>query len=319
MNRATVIQAVVVVVVAAVIIPTGLHSVREGHVGVYWRGGALLTSVTQPGFHLKLPVVTTWAEVQVTVQTDSVLDIPCGTSGGVMVQFDKVEVVNRLREDLVQPTIRNYTLDYDKTWIFDKVHHEINQFCSSHTLREVYIDLFDRLDENIATALQRDCNVWAPGIEIIAVRVTKPRIPDQIRRNFEQMEAEKTKLLIAEASSKVVEQEAETDRKRANIQARKLADVSQINMEKEISEKAALKKIAAIEDSMHLAREKAVADAEFYRATKEAEANNELLTDQYLELQQIIAMGNSSKVYFGNSLPSFYVDRSSTPAPRKLP
>ena len=25
------------------------------------------------------------------------------------------------------------------------------QFCSSHTLREVYIDLFDRLDENIAT------------------------------------------------------------------------------------------------------------------------------------------------------------------------
>ena len=156
MNRATVIQAVVVVVVAAVIIPTGLHSVREGHVGVYWRGGALLTSVTQPGFHLKLPVVTTWAEVQVTVQTDSVLDIPCGTSGGVMVQvglychacptplhhnaarhrlircaahhvhchcvlctqqFDKVEVVNRLREDLVQPTIRNYTLDYDKTWV----------------------------------------------------------------------------------------------------------------------------------------------------------------------------------------------------------
>ena len=52
----------------------------------------------------------------------------------------------------------------------------------------------------------------------------------------------------------VVEQEAETDRKRANIQARKLADVSQINMEKEISEKAALKKIAANEDSMHLAR-----------------------------------------------------------------
>jgi len=37
------------------------------------------------------------------------------------------------------------------------------------------------------------------GSQIIAVRVTKPGIPDQIRR----MEAEKTKLLIAEASSKV--------------------------------------------------------------------------------------------------------------------
>lgn len=63
--------------------------------------------------------------------------------------------------------------------------------------------------------------------QIIAVRVTKPRIPDQIRRNFEQMEAEKTKLLIAEAASKVVEQEAETDRKRANIQARKMVSARQ--------------------------------------------------------------------------------------------
>lgn len=27
------------------------------------------------------------AEVQVTVQTDAVKDIPCGTSGGVMVDF----------------------------------------------------------------------------------------------------------------------------------------------------------------------------------------------------------------------------------------
>lgn len=313
------VKALVGVILAVAVLPLGLHSVREGHVGVYWRGGALLSTVEQPGFHLKLPLVTSFAEVQVTVQTDAVSAIPCGTSGGVMVQFDRIEVVNRLREEYVYETVRNYTLNYDQTWIFDKVHHEINQFCSSHTLREVYIDLFDRLDESLATALQRDCDYWAPGIEIIAVRVTKPRVPDQIRRNFEQMEAEKTKLLIAEAASKVVEQEAETERKRANIQARKLADVSKINMEKEIAEKAALKKIATIEDEMHLHREKAMADAEFYRATKEAEANGELLTEQYLELQQILAMGNTTKVYFGPKLPGFYVDRSSTPAPRQLP
>ena len=33
--------------------------------------------------------------------------------------------------------VRDYTADYDKLWIFDRVHHEINQFCSSHTLQEV--------------------------------------------------------------------------------------------------------------------------------------------------------------------------------------
>lgn len=67
-----------------------------------------------------------------------------------MLTFATVEVVNRLRSDLVYETIKNYTIHYDKTWIFDKIHHEINQFCSSHTLQEVYIDLFDTLDEDLA-------------------------------------------------------------------------------------------------------------------------------------------------------------------------
>ena len=49
--------------------------------------------------------------------------------------------------------------------------------------------------------------MWAPGIEIIAVRVTKPRVPEQIRRNYEKMEGEKTQLLIAIETQKVVEME----------------------------------------------------------------------------------------------------------------
>lgn len=45
--------------------------------------------------------------------------------------------------------MKEYTIEYDKTWIFDKIHHEINQFCSKHTLQEVFIDKFDTLDENL--------------------------------------------------------------------------------------------------------------------------------------------------------------------------
>jgi hypothetical protein len=48
---------------------------------------------------------------------------------------DKVEVVNRLNPELVFQTVKNYTVNYDRTWIFDKIHHEINQFCSGHTLQ----------------------------------------------------------------------------------------------------------------------------------------------------------------------------------------
>ena len=34
--------------------------------------------------------------VQVTLQSDEVKNVPCGTSGGVMIYFDRVEVVNIL-------------------------------------------------------------------------------------------------------------------------------------------------------------------------------------------------------------------------------
>lgn len=88
-------------------------------------GGALQEATTQPGFHFKMPLTSVEA-VQVTVQTDKVTEIPCGTSGGVMIYFDNIEVVNRLRPEFVHATIKNYTVNYDKTWIFDKIHHEIN-------------------------------------------------------------------------------------------------------------------------------------------------------------------------------------------------
>lgn len=61
----------------------GLHTITEGHVGVYFRGGAILSEVTEPGWHLKIPFLTTFEEVQITVQTDKVSNVPCGTSGGV--------------------------------------------------------------------------------------------------------------------------------------------------------------------------------------------------------------------------------------------
>lgn len=46
-------------------------------------------------------------------------------------QFSRaqVEVVNRLKKEMVYDTVKNYTVHYDQTWIFDKIHHEINQVC----------------------------------------------------------------------------------------------------------------------------------------------------------------------------------------------
>ncbi|KAL2559431.1 SPFH/Band 7/PHB domain-containing membrane-associated protein family [Forsythia ovata] len=286
-----------------------LHQVPEGHVGVYWRGGALLNTITDPGFHLKMPMITQFETIQVTLQTDLVRDIPCGTKGGVLINFEKIEVVNRLHKDYVYETLREYGVQYDNTWIYDKIHHEINQFCSAHSLQQVYIDMFDQIDEKMKDALQADCTRYAPGIEILSVRVTKPTIPNSIRRNFEQMEEERTKVLIAMERQRVSEKEAETQKKIAISEAEKHAHVSKIQMEQKLMEKDSSRRQEEISNTMYLAREKSLADADFYRTMKEAEANKLKLTPQYLELKFIEAIANNSKIFFGNKVPSMILDQ----------
>uniref|UniRef100_UPI00398F7468 erlin-2 isoform X1 n=1 Tax=Pristiophorus japonicus TaxID=55135 RepID=UPI00398F7468 len=303
----------VVAVTAAILVAmifSSVHKVEEGHIAVYYRGGALLKATSGPGFHLMLPFITTFKAVQNTVQTDEVKNVPCGTSGGVMIYFDRIEVVNFLIPSAVYDIVRNYTADYDKTLIFNKIHHELNQFCSVHTLQEVYIELFDRIDEDLKLALQQDLTGMAPGLIIHAVRVTKPNIPEAIRRNYELMESEKTKLLIAAQKQKVVEKEAETERKKALIEAEKVAQVAEIKFAQMIMEKETEKRISEIEDGAFLAREKARADADFYTAQRVAESNRLKLSPEYLQLLRYRAIAANSKIYFGKDIPKMFLDLS---------
>jgi regulator of protease activity HflC (stomatin/prohibitin superfamily) len=286
-----------------------LHQVPEGHVGVYWRGGALLQTMSNPGFHLKMPLITHFEPVQVTLQTDLVRDIPCGTKGGVMINFEKIEVVNRLQKEHVYETLRNYGVEYDHPWIYDKIHHEINQFCSGHSLQQVYIDMFDQIGQKMKDAIQADCTRYAPGIEIISVRVTKPNIPKSVKRNFEQMEEERTKVLIAMEKQRVAEKEAETHKKIAISEAEKNAYVSKIHMEQKLMEKDSLRKEEEIANAMYMAKQQGLADAYFYRTMKEAESNKLKLTPQYLELKFIEAITNNSKIFFGNKVPNMVFDQ----------
>ncbi|XP_052880474.1 uncharacterized protein LOC108462174 [Gossypium arboreum] len=233
-----------------------LHQVPEGHVGVYWKGGALLKTITEPGFHLKMPLVTQYEPVLVTLQTDQVRNIPCGTKGGVMINFEKIEI-----------------------------------------------------DEKMKDALQCGCTKYAPGIEILSVRVTKPIIPERIRRNYEQMEEERTKVLISIERQKVVEKESETQKKMAIHEAEKTATVSNILREQKLKEKENAMELQEIENQMFIAHQKCLADADFYSAMKEAEANKMKLTPEFLELKFIEAIANNTKIFFGHKVPDMVLDQ----------
>uniref|UniRef100_A0A9J7YT35 Erlin-1 n=2 Tax=Cyprinus carpio TaxID=7962 RepID=A0A9J7YT35_CYPCA len=259
--------------VMAILLHSSIHKIEEGHLAVYYRGGALLTAPNGPGYHIMLPFITSYRSVQTTLQTDEIKNVPCGTSGGVMIYFDRIEVVNMLVPSAVVDIVKNYTADYDKTLIFNKIHHELNQFCSVHTLQEYTVNF---------------------------------------QRNYELMEAEKTRLLITVQTQKVVEKEAETERKKAIIEAQKVAQVAEIHFQQKVMEKETEKKISEIEDAAFLAREKARADAEYYTAAKFAEANRLKLTPEYLELMKYQAIAANSKIYFGQDIPNMFVENSAS-------
>lgn len=119
-------------------------------------------------------------------------------------------------------------------------------------------------------------------------------------------EAEKTKLLISIQHQKVVEKDAETDRKKAIIEAEKEAQVAKIQYDQKIMEKESLQRMASIEDEMHLARQKSRSDADFYQMKRQAEANKLLLSKEFLELKKYESLAQNAKVYYGPDIPKMF-------------
>lgn len=115
--------------------------------------------------------------------------------------------------------------------------------------------------------------------------------------------------MIAIEKQKVAEKEAETQKKIALSEAEKNAQVSKILMEQKLMEKDSSKRQQQIDNEMFLAREKALTDANYYRITKEAEANRLKLTPEYLELRFIESIANNSKIFFGEKIPNMIMDQ----------
>ena len=58
--------------------------------------------------------------------------------------------------------------------------------------------MFNDFDEQLGSRLQTILSKWAPGIQIISIRLTKPKIPELIRRNYELIDEQHTKLLVSD-------------------------------------------------------------------------------------------------------------------------
>ncbi|CAD6196555.1 unnamed protein product [Caenorhabditis auriculariae] len=251
------------------------HQVQEGNVAVYYRGGVLLDTVNGPGFHYKLPFVTSFKIVKVVPREFLISDVRCGTSSGIVLVFEMIKVISQLQINAVHEIVKHYSVNYEKLLIDEKIRLQINHFCSNRTVHEVYVDDFGRIGEILRNILNGDL---LPNIEIMGVRVEKPTIPRLIRDNYEQMEIEKTRVSIALEHRKAVETEAETKKNKAIIEAETVAKVATIQNRIEIDQKKKEWEMKKFEAAKVEEKQRAAADLTYYLVQKEAMGNKKLLT-----------------------------------------
>ena len=51
----------------------------------------------------------------------------------MVITFERIEVVNRLKKELAHETIKNYTISYDQTWIFKKIQYSYSYAATKST------------------------------------------------------------------------------------------------------------------------------------------------------------------------------------------
>ena len=169
-------------------------------------------------------------------------------------------------------------------------------------------DRFGEFDDILLAELQQSIDKYAPGLDIISVRITKPTIPQNIMKNFEQMEAEKSKLRVAIEAQKVAAKEAETERMKKRIEAETRAEVSKVEQAQAQLERESERIQSEIEDRKIANSRKTLADAAYYEAERRAAANKLLLSPEFIALESVRSVANNTKIFFGQSVNGMFAE-----------
>merc|ERR1712039_847265 len=98
---------------------------------------------------------------------------------------------------------------------------------------------------------------------------------------------QKTEKIKKETESILAVEDAERQKK-----------VLEIDIQKDILRKDGVKTISAKENEIVKERENSLADVEAYKKLKQAEANKELYSEQYIRLEMAKALSNNTKFFF---------------------
>lgn len=297
------ISGITSVAASAIIFMYGIYECPEGHRCVYYRGGSLLDDISEPGFNYKLPFLTTAYPVQVTWDNDRISNIVCGSSQGGSAHLD-VEVVNKLSstDECIRKVIKEHTINYDKSLIYDYIPSEVAQFCKNYTLNDIVIREFDKLDEVLLEKLRKNIDSYGLSecLEIKNVRINRPKLSNEMKRVFEAIENEEKTAELKERKKQTDKVYLETQLQKEIMEKEREKRTTELDMEIQLSKARATAEKQHIQDRMNLDSKRSEAEAEKISLIKKSEGYNTLLSNpDYIKLETMKSTFHNSKIVIG--------------------
>jgi len=291
------VVAVAVVSIAALV--DSYHTIEQGNVGIYFKYGALMDEVTEPGVHWKQAWVTEVELIKIRPHTDTLPAIVSVTKDGIENVFRGIQVISKVRETNVIKMVKKFGRRFKETLVFDRIKEELRIFCANKTIHEVYneqfLEIVEAVTNNVKTSISR---LGENGIIIMNLVIPKPEIPDDIAANYKQVKVQWTEQLVAAQQQKTERIKKETESIKALADARRQKAVLQIKIEEKILDKQGEETISNINNNITRAKEENIANIEKYKIEKQAEANRELYTPEFVKLNMAKALASNTKFYF---------------------
>lgn len=275
-------------------------TIETGFVGVQYVWNKISYNIFEPGLQFYNPITTKISIVETRPQKDSVNNVECGTNDGLKLMFDSIEVGNILSPQYVYNTTSRFGLNYDRHLVTDLVRHQINVICSKKSAHQIAIEEFDSLDDLMKEFIQSENDRQESGLVINFVRLTKPRLPASIEKNYLALAEERTMKKVLEEKKERIRTEKESEL----IVAEKDNEIRVKNSEKTneimIMSMKAKQEEQRIQNDMIV--EAAKANAE--KIIMEANALQSMyMIPGYVDVEKAKAISPNQKIYYGDKLP----------------
>ena len=97
------------------------HKIEEGHVGIYFRYGALQTRVTEPGVHFMMPFSEGFREVRVRPETFTMESVKAISKDGIENTFREIQAITTVKKDKIITMTKQFGVDFKNVLIYDRI------------------------------------------------------------------------------------------------------------------------------------------------------------------------------------------------------